>query len=184
VDAIRITRNPYAGQFSEAKYYAFDHLSFANELNSFYARFDVRDETKEMSEILESLRNSLADHECPSFKVEDVRRTLKSQRQSKAPGPDGISGRVIKQCGDQLAGILTTIFNQSLKLCAVPSQWKLSNLVPVPKPPIPMVKNDLRPVALTDLMMKSLSACSVRISLQKCLHIRPITICLQPAVRC
>ena len=32
----------------------------------------------------------------------------------KAAGPDGVSGRVLKDCADQLAGVFTRILNQSL----------------------------------------------------------------------
>ncbi len=32
----------------------------------------------------------------------------------KAAGPDGITGRVLRSCADQLAGLFTSIFNESL----------------------------------------------------------------------
>ena len=36
-----------------------------------------------------------------------------------------------------------------------PPIWLTSELIPVPKMNLPVVKNDLRPVALTAIMMKS-----------------------------
>ncbi len=33
---------------------------------------------------------------------------------SKAAGPDEITGRVMRSCADQLSGLLTSIFNESL----------------------------------------------------------------------
>ncbi|KAK1797989.1 hypothetical protein P4O66_000750 [Electrophorus voltai] len=72
----------------------------------------------------------------------------------KAMGPDGICGRVLKACADQLAPVFADIFNLSLTLGIVPSSFKRSTIVPVPKKPRPSDLNDYRPVALTSVVMK------------------------------
>ncbi|KAI3356004.1 hypothetical protein L3Q82_017277 [Scortum barcoo] len=46
------------------------------------------------------------------------------------------------------------IFNRSLELCEVPSCFKCSTTIPIPKKPITGL-NDYRPVALTSVVMKS-----------------------------
>ena len=61
---------------------------------------------------------------------------------------------MIKQCSAQLAPIWTRVLNRSLLDGVVPLEWKTSTLVPIPKLNLPSVKNDLRPVALTDLLIK------------------------------
>ena len=38
----------------------------------------------------------------------------------KAPGPDGLSARVLKECSSEIAPVLTYIFNESLAQGAVP----------------------------------------------------------------
>ncbi|KAK1792165.1 hypothetical protein P4O66_012059, partial [Electrophorus voltai] len=48
----------------------------------------------------------------------------------KAAGPDGICGRVLKACADQLSPVFTDIFNLSLTLGIVPSGFKRSTIVP------------------------------------------------------
>ncbi|KAF7711331.1 hypothetical protein HF521_000342, partial [Silurus meridionalis] len=58
-------------------------------------------------------------------------------------------------CADQLAPIFTSIFNRSLELCEVPSCFKLSTIIPVPKKPSITGLNDYRPVALTSVVMKT-----------------------------
>ncbi|KAI5619464.1 gastrula zinc finger protein XlCGF28.1-like [Silurus asotus] len=58
-------------------------------------------------------------------------------------------------CADQLAPIFTSIFNRSLELCEVPSCFKLSTIIPVPKKPSITGLNDYRPVALTSVIMKT-----------------------------
>jgi hypothetical protein len=44
----------------------------------------------------------------------DVSKTFKRVNPRKAAGPDGIHSRLLKACADQLAGVLTDIFNLSL----------------------------------------------------------------------
>ncbi len=61
----------------------------------------------------------------------------------------------LKICADQLATIFTQIFNRSLELCEVPSCFKRSTIIPVPKKPKITGLNDYRPVALTSVAMKS-----------------------------
>ncbi|KAK1784814.1 hypothetical protein P4O66_003478 [Electrophorus voltai] len=84
----------------------------------------------------------------------DVRRVFKRVNTRKAMGPDGICGRVLKACADQLAPVFTDIFNLSLTLSIIPSSFKRSTIVPIPKKPRPSDLNDYRPVALTSVVMK------------------------------
>ncbi|KAK0154258.1 putative RNA-directed DNA polymerase from transposon BS [Merluccius polli] len=72
----------------------------------------------------------------------------------KAAGPDGITGRVLRTCADQLAPVFTEIFNLSLSQCIIPTCFKCSTIVPVPKKPRPSCLNDYRPIALTPIIMK------------------------------
>ncbi len=66
-----------------------------------------------------------------------------------------MSPACLKSCADQLAPIFTQIFNRSLELCEVPSCFKCSTIIPVPKKPKITGLNDYRPVALTSVVMKS-----------------------------
>ncbi len=85
---------------------------------------------------------------------DDVRRALKRVNVRKAAGPDGITGRVLRSCADQLAGLFTSIFNESLATSVVPTSFKKSIIIPVPKNNKPSCLNDYRPVALTSIVMK------------------------------
>jgi hypothetical protein len=55
------------------------------------------------------------------------------------------------------------IYNLSISCFKFPSIWKLGEIIPVPKKPIPKVDNDLRPVTLTAIAAK----CLERIMLPK-----------------
>ena len=120
----------------------------AEELNSFYARFEVGSEGAATSQPPHTACSSL------TLTEHDVRRTLKAVNPAKAAGPDGVPGRVLRDCADQLAGVLTKIFNQSLSQAIVPSCLKTSTIIPVPKKSTVSCLNDYRPVALTPVTMK------------------------------
>ncbi len=82
-------------------------------------------------------------------------QVFRKQKRKKAPGPDGVTPAWLKSCADQLAPIFTQIFNRSLELCEVPSCFKRSTIIPIPKKSKITGLNDYRPVALTSVVMKS-----------------------------
>nr|KAG5709282.1 hypothetical protein BaRGS_018034 [Batillaria attramentaria] len=65
------------------------------------------------------------------LEAEDVHMVLQHVNPNEAAGPDKVKPRVFKVCADQLAYILTAIFNLSLKTCTVPLNWKTSCTVPL-----------------------------------------------------
>ncbi|XP_036073176.1 uncharacterized protein LOC118600210 [Oryzias melastigma] len=85
-----------------------------------------------------------------------VRRQLERINQRKAPGPDGISPRILRMCAAQLSSVFQRLFNLSLSLERVPVLWKTACLVPVPKKTVPSGPNDYRPVAITSHAAKVL----------------------------
>ena len=66
-----------------------------------------------------------------TLSLADVSRTFKQV--NKAAGPDGLPGRVLRACGDQLAGVFTDIFNISLIESVIPTCFKQTTIVLVPK---------------------------------------------------
>ena len=67
------------------------------------------------------------------FTADQVRRWLMKLNWNKAPGPDGVSPRVLIACASQLCGVLHYVFSMSLSLQRVPMQWKTSCVIAVPK---------------------------------------------------
>ncbi len=127
----------------------------AEELNTFYGRFECNVNGGAIVPIStsESSRQS-SDGFAITFSEDDVRRELKRVNVRKAAGPDGITGHVLRSCADQLAGLFTSIFNESLATSVVPTSFKKSVIIPVPKNSKPSCLNDYRPVALTSTVMK------------------------------
>ncbi|KAI4904812.1 hypothetical protein NFI96_000060 [Prochilodus magdalenae] len=91
-----------------------------------------------------------------TFTADQVRGELRRLHTRKAAGPDRVCPRLLKSCAAELGAPLQHIFNLSLCLGRVPTLWKTSCLVPVPKKERPSHLNDFRPVALTSHVMKTL----------------------------
>lgn len=125
-----------------------NNIKFLNELNKHFGRFEALNTT--------TARKSIPrlDEQPLSLDTAEVRRTLRRVNTRKAAGPDNIPGRVLKECADQLAGVLTDIFNISLSQAVVPPCLKTATIIPVPKKPTISSLNDYRPVALTSIIMK------------------------------
>ncbi|KAK1792040.1 hypothetical protein P4O66_001818 [Electrophorus voltai] len=140
--------------------------SLANELNKFFAHFEATSSSANANSANANRANGaigVANAACAEPTIEqhpliitgsDMRRVFKRVNTRKAAGPDGICGRVLKACTDQIAPVFTNIFNLSLTLGIIPSSFKRSTIVPVPKKPRPSGLNDYLPVALTSVVMK------------------------------
>ncbi len=124
--------------------------SLPDELNLFYARFEAHNTAHTVSAPAAVAEEASAF----SISVADVTRSFKRVNIHKAVGPDGIPGRVLRSCAFQLAGVFTDIFNLSLSLSVVPSCFKKSTIVPIPKKNKITCLNDWRPVALTPIFSK------------------------------
>ena len=72
----------------------------------------------------------------------------------KATGPDGLPGHVLRACADQLASVFTDIFNLTLKESVIPTCFKQTPIVHVPKEAKVTCLNDYLPVALMLVAMK------------------------------
>ena len=129
-------------------------LTYVNELNSFYTRFDIHDFKEELDNILRLANDSNDEQIVLSY--EEVAKSLKRIKRGKAYGPDQVNANVIRSCRDQLVKPLHMLFQASLDQGNVPIIWKTSEIVPIPKTKFPKTKNDLRPIVLTYLIMKCL----------------------------
>ncbi|KAM4624569.1 gamma-crystallin M2-like [Polymixia lowei] len=121
--------------------------SLPGELNYFYARFDRDNQETPIKSALS------ADLQPLTLTPSEVRTVLSRTNARKAAGPDGIPGRVLRNCAEQLTTVLTDIFNLSLAQAVVPACLKTTSIVPVPKHSSATSLNDFRPVALTPIIM-------------------------------
>jgi len=66
-----------------------------------------------------------------SIDAPTVARFFKRIKINKSPGPDNISGKVLRACSAQLSGIFSQIFYISVKTQTVPQIWKHDIIVPL-----------------------------------------------------
>ena len=71
-----------------------------------------------------------------------------------APGPDELPFWIWRDYAYQLAPTITKVFNSSLKKQLVPCLWKLANITPIPKETPFETCNQLRPISLTNVIMR------------------------------
>ncbi|KAI8511472.1 hypothetical protein Bbelb_105720 [Branchiostoma belcheri] len=78
----------------------------------------------------------------------DMYQRLQRVKVSKAPGPDLIPPKLIKEFAYELSTPLTDILNTSLREGRVPEVWRDATVIPVPKE-YPADLNKIRPISLT-----------------------------------
>ena len=113
-----------------------DHLP---RLNKSHKVFDVNEELPDQYVI----------SVCTTFKA------LESVKANKATGPDNIPAWVLRNYANVLAPPLTAIFNNLLREGVLPMEWKMANVIPLPKtsPPV-SIEKDIRPISLTPIAAK------------------------------
>ena len=72
--------------------------------------------------------------EAESFTSDQVTSAIKSCRSSRAYGHDSLSIFHLKNLGSLATEHLTALYTDSLKSCRLPSIWKTSLVIPIPKP--------------------------------------------------
>jgi hypothetical protein len=143
----------------------------ADRLNMFYARFDCTDFSWERQQLTQQLMERVTLEDQITVTEQEVYNNLNRICTNKATGPDKVSGVIIKRCASSLQTIFSCIFNMSLSMCRFPHLWKMGEVIPVEKKPLPAVDNDLRPVTLTAIVAK----CFERIVLPKLMsYVKPI----------
>ncbi|MCI4379001.1 hypothetical protein PGIGA_G00222700 [Pangasianodon gigas] len=123
-------------------------ISLLNELNAFFAHFEAQKSTTAQK------TPPPPGDQVMTLSTHSVRRSLSRINARKAPGPDNIPGCVLRDCAVELTDVFTDIFNISLSQAVVPTCFKATTIIPVPKKSPPSCFNDYRPVALTPILMK------------------------------
>lgn len=89
-----------------------------------------------------------------NISVTGVEKLLKTLNPYKAPGPDGISPRVLRELAAEVAPILTIIYRSTLETGTVPSDWKTALVTPVFKKGQHYDPGNYRPISLTSVPCK------------------------------
>ena len=85
-----------------------------------------------------------------------VLKLLLNIKENKATGPDGIPGKILKICANELADVFRLLYQASLDQGVIPDDWKHANIVPLHKKDDKSNPSNYRPVSLTCVSSKLL----------------------------
>ena len=90
------------------------------------------------------------------FNSRRIEKIFSKLNVNKAVGPDGIHGRVLKNCATVLSYPVSILFKLSFYTSTIPLDWKMAHVVPIHKKGCKSDVENYRPISLTSLVMKSL----------------------------
>ena len=128
--------------------------TYVNDMNEFFARFETHDFSNARDEMMSKIQSKTDENIV--IRQEQVQHTLKNIRTGKATGPDEVPAKALKCCAEQLAPVLTILFQDSVNQGVVPTKWKVSEVKPIAKNNSPKDLKDFRPIVLTSNIMKCL----------------------------
>ena len=130
-----------------------DSTSKANILNRQFESVFTKEDTSTMPD-----KGPSPYPDMPKLEVhwKGVHKLLKGLKTFKTTGPDSIPAFILKATADQLAPILTRLYQTSLDCGEVPTEWKDAWIVPVFKKGDKHKPANYRPVSLTSITCKLL----------------------------
>ena len=87
---------------------------------------------------------------------DDVYELLSCIDTTKSNGPDGISARMLKFTASSITPAITKLFNLSIKLGKLPSEWKAARINPIPKQGSRSDPEKYCPISLLSILSKLL----------------------------
>ena len=130
-----------------------DCTELANKMNDFFLSVSEHLPRLDKHHDVFTVNEELPDAYCISVDVTLL--ALQRVKTNKATGPDNIPAWVLKDHANILAAPLTAIFNSSLREGVIPNEWKMTNVIPLPKTkPISSAETDIRPISLTPIVAK------------------------------
>ena len=90
------------------------------------------------------------------FEVEEVKNLLKNLKDNSAPGPCGVSCKVLKECHQSFAYPIHKLLKLSFESGLLPRNWKQGNISPIFKKEKKDNPLNYRPISLTSVLCKLL----------------------------
>ena len=92
--------------------------------------------------------------EIPSITMGELRKTITKMKKKQSCDAHGILSAMLKFLPTGYLGLMLKIFNESLKSCTGPSQWKLVKMRLLTKKDTICLVSDTRPISLLDTFLK------------------------------
>ena len=91
--------------------------------------------------------------------MDEVMELLSELDTTKACGPDKIPSRLLKECSEQIAPSLCSLFNHSLSIGQISREWKSADVTPIHKKESKEAAKNYRPISLLPIVSKVLERC-------------------------
>ena len=127
----------------------------ATELNNFFTSVFSREDLLNMPAVTRETQALIPDMQITTSQIINKIRALKEK---SAPGPDGISPRLLKIAQKELAGPLKILFQHSINTGIVPKDWRHAKVVPIFKKGGKGQAENYRPVSLNSVPCKILES--------------------------
>ncbi|KAK3524971.1 hypothetical protein QTP86_011789 [Hemibagrus guttatus] len=153
-------------------------ITLPDELSEFYARFQAPNTGQQHKTLVSEgiLDTSL------TVSSAEVCMALRKTNPQKAAGPDNISGRALMVRSSELADVFTDIYNLSLTRALVPTCFKSTIIIPLPKKNAVTCLNDYSPIALTSIVMKCFESSAFNTVIPHRLSEKLLTLGLAPSL--
>lgn len=112
--------NAIANEFSKSHLIS-QHLSNALVRNQVRTSIIKLDETSNFNFVIRTSPN-------------EIKSIIKNLKPKKSPGSDGITNRSLKHLSKKCLVFLSHLFNNCFEICYFPQEWKISQIVALPKP--------------------------------------------------
>jgi len=146
------TRTPVGPLKTEEGVAVTDPLEMAEMINEFFVSVFTREEANDVPEPKKRpVPRKMRRMWITSAKV---KKKIKELNPNSAPGPDGITPKLLKNCCEEISPILAMIYRKSVKKGEVPTEWKQANVVPIFKKGSKAKPGNYRPVSLTCIPCK------------------------------
>ena len=147
---------PLKGQNGEV---SSDSKFMAEELNAFFASSFTRENTENISSSNVKFKGD-SEEKLTDINItpELVRKHLLKLKRNKSPGPDNIGSSLLLDICIYISEPLSLIFNMSIHLKQVPTDWKHANVTPIFKKGDKSDPGNYRPISLTSQICKVLES--------------------------
>ena len=127
------------------------NLEMSRELNNFFSSVFTNENTSQMPNVHPETDKKI---ETLQITRETLHAKIKKLKEHSAPGPDGITSRLLKAAAKEILVPLKILFDASLSAGTVPHVWKKATVVPIFKKGVRGMAENYRPVSLTSIPCK------------------------------
>ena len=126
--------------------------ALVNDMNTFFQSVSAH-----LTPIDNSVQQELISSDHLIISLKEVELKLMSTNIKKATGPDNLLNWILRDLSFTIAPPICAIFNQSLRNCKLPTEWKQAKVTLIFNVHQPRsIQSDVRPISLTPTILRAL----------------------------